>query len=74
MRVTYPRSENLDGRFDETAGIIFEQLYVAEQLGDRATVQANFIETYESGSSREFVGYWRLILVDGRWLLDEPHY
>jgi hypothetical protein len=24
--------------------------------------------------SRSFVGYWRLALVDGRWLLDEPHY
>ena len=74
MRITYPRPENLDGRFDETAGITFQQLYVAEQVGDRATVQANFIETYETGSSREFVGYWRLIFVDGRWLLDEPHY
>jgi hypothetical protein len=74
MRTTYPRSANLDDRFDETASIAFEQLYVAEQTPGDATVQANFVETYESGSSRQFVGYWRLVLVDGRWLLDEPHY
>lgn len=74
MRATYARSENLDGRFDDTAGIAFEQLYVAEQVGDRATVQANFVETYDSGATRRFVGYWRLVFVEGRWLLDEPHY
>jgi hypothetical protein len=45
------------------------------QQGQRtATVQANFVETYESGSTREFIGYWELIAVDGRWLLDAPHY
>ena len=74
MRAAYPRPENLDERFDETASIAFQQLFVAEQAGDRATVQANFTETYDSGSSREFIGYWRLVRVDGRWLLDEPSY
>lgn len=74
MRQTYARGENLDARFDDTTGIAFEQLYVAEQVGDRATVQANFVETYESGATRRFVGYWRLVLVEGQWLLDEPHY
>jgi hypothetical protein len=74
MRTTYPRTANLDDRFDETSSIAFQQLYVAEQTADRATVQANFTETYESGASRQFVGYWRLVLVDGSWLLDEPHY
>lgn len=74
MRDTYPRAENLDGRFDDTSSIAFEQLYVAEQADGRATVQANFVETYESGSSRRFVGYWRMVRVDGRWLLDEPQY
>jgi hypothetical protein len=74
MHTTYPRSENLDNRFAETASVSFDELYVAEQSADRATVQANFVETYDSGVSRSFVGYWRLALVDGRWLLDEPHY
>ena len=74
MRAAYPREDNLDQRFDETASIEFQQLFVAEQAGDRATVQANFTETYDSGAERTFIGYWRLIRVDGRWLLDEPNY
>ena len=74
MRATYPRQENIDERFDQTESIAFQQLRIAEQTSDRATVQANFTETYLSGSSRVFVGYWRLVLVDGIWLLDEPHY
>ena len=39
-----------------------------------ATIEANFTETYDSGASQSFVGYWELVRVDGRWLLDEPHY
>jgi hypothetical protein len=74
MKTTYPRRENLDGRFAETSSITFDRLYVAEERAESATVQANFVETYDSGSSRQFVGYWRLVLVDGRWLLEEPTY
>jgi hypothetical protein len=74
MKATYPRQENLDDRFDDTASITFEQLRLVDLTDQTATVQANFIETYDSGSSREFIGYWQLIQVDGRWLLDEPHY
>ena len=74
MKAAYPREPNLDGRFAETADIAFSALYVASQSANAATVQANFRETYESGSSRDFIGYWRLVNVDGRWLLDEPTY
>jgi len=74
MKATYPRQENLDERFDDTARITFHQLEVVEQRGDYAVVQANFTETYDSGSSRQFIGYWELVRVDGRWLLDAPHY
>ncbi len=74
MKATYPRRGNLDGRFDNTASITFQALYVAEQNANNATVQADFTETYDSGASRQFIGYWRLIRRDGRWLLDEPHY
>jgi hypothetical protein len=74
MRSTYPRSENLDGRFDQTASIAFSELFIAEQSEGAATVQANFTERYDGGGSREFIGYWRLILTDGRWVLDEPNY
>jgi hypothetical protein len=74
MKATYPRQENLDDRFDDTASITFQQLRLVDLTDQTATVQANFTETYDSGGSRDFVGYWRLIQVDGRWLLDEPHY
>ena len=74
MKATYPREGNLDERFDETADISFSELFTAERTDTTAVVQANFTETYDSGASRAFVGYWRLVLVDGRWLLDEPHY
>jgi hypothetical protein len=74
MKATYPRQGNLDERFDNTASITFRALYVAEQDANDATVQANFGETYDSGASRQFIGYWRLTRREGRWLLDEPHY
>ncbi|MEO7295531.1 MAG: protein kinase [Candidatus Limnocylindria bacterium] len=74
MKDAYPRQGNLDDRFADTADITFETLEVADQTASTATVQANFIETHDSGSSRRFVGYWRLVRVDGRWLLDEPTY
>jgi len=74
MKATYPRSANLDERFDETAEIRFGSLYVAERSATTAVVQANFTEIYDGGGSRDFIGYWELVLVDGRWLLDAPHY
>ncbi len=74
MKATYPRAENLDGRFANTASIVFSELYVASQSATAATVQANFTETYDSGSSRHFIGYWELIVVNGQWILDAPHY
>ncbi len=74
MKATYPRQGNLDDRFANTAEITFSQLFVASQSATTATVQANFTERYDSGSSRSFTGYWKLISVDGAWLLDEPTY
>ena len=74
MKAQFPRQENLDERFDQTAAITFTQLQTVERGVDRALVQADFVEEYESGASREFIGYWELVLVDGRWLLDQPHY
>ncbi len=74
MKADFSREENLDGRFDETSAITFTQLQTVGQRGDRAVVQANFIEEYESGATREFIGYWEVVLVDGAWVLDQPHY
>ena len=74
MKRNFPREENLDGRFDDTAAITFTQLRTVAHDSGRAVVQANFVEQYESGGTREFIGYWELVLVDARWLLDQPHY
>jgi hypothetical protein len=74
MKARYPRQENLDDRFASTADITFSVLSAVEPSSTAATVQANFTERYDSGESRTFVGYWRLVQVDGRWLLDEPTY
>ncbi|MDQ2673148.1 MAG: hypothetical protein M3Y40_00655 [Chloroflexota bacterium] len=74
MKRDFPRQENLDGRFDSTAAIDFTQLETVARDAGRAVVQANFVEQYDSGDTREFIGYWELTLVDGRWLLDQPHY
>jgi hypothetical protein len=74
MRANFPRRENLDERFDNTSAITFQQLSVAEIAGTSATVQANFTEMYDTGESRQFIGYWRLVQVESRWLLDDPHY
>lgn len=74
MKEEYPRQANLDDRWANTADVTFTELYVAEQTATTAVVQANFVETYDSGGSRQFVGYWRLVRVDGRWLLDDPTY
>ena len=74
MKQAYPRQGNLDDRFANTADIAIDTLFIADQTADAATVQANFTETYDSGSSRRFVGYWRLVQVGGRWLLDQPTY
>jgi hypothetical protein len=74
MKATYPRTENLDQRFDETASITFTQLEVVREDATTATVQANFTEVYDAGGSREFIGYWELVLGPDGWLLDQPHY
>ena len=74
MKAAYPRQGNLDDRFADTASITFTDLRVASQSGDSATVQANFVERYDGGGSREFIGYWRLVRSGSGWLLDEPTY
>jgi|GEM_PF-3306009 len=74
MKAAFPRQGNLDDRFANTAEITFSQLFVASQSATTATVQANFTERYDSGSSQNFTGHWRLVRVDGAWLLDEPTY
>jgi hypothetical protein len=74
MRAGYPRQPNLDDRWDDTSRVTFNQLYFAERTASTAKVQVDFIETKESGATRRFIGWWDLVLVDGRWLLDHPNF
>ena len=74
MRAEFPRQENLDGRFDTTADITIVTIYVAEQFATSAKVQVEFVETYQSGSGRTFIGWWDLVVEDDRWLLDHPNF
>ncbi|HEX2194800.1 MAG TPA: protein kinase [Candidatus Limnocylindria bacterium] len=74
MKATYPRRENLDQRFANTAAIQIHRLDLLSEGGGRAVVGIAFTETYEGGSSRHFDGSWELVQVGGRWLLDAPHF
>lgn len=74
MRAEFPRQENLDGRFDATTDITITTIYVAEQFPTTAKVQIEFVETYASGSSRSFMGWWDLVMEEDTWLLDRPNF
>ena len=72
MKGNFPRQGNLDGRWANTADVTIHELYVAEQTATTAKVQIRFTETYDAGGSRQFTGWWDLVLIDGRWYLDNP--
>lgn len=74
MKATYPRQENLDRRFDDTAAIRIHGLEMVSQDGGRAVVAIDFTETYEGGATRRFRGSWELVRAGDRWLLDAPHF
>ena len=76
MKANYPRQPNLDERWDDTAEVNIEYVAVTSlnEAAGRATVQVQFTDVYESGSSRRFVGSWELVLSPNGWLLDQPHF
>jgi serine/threonine-protein kinase len=74
MKATYPRQENLNQRFDDTAAIQVHGLQLVSQDGGRAVVAIDFTETYEGGATRRFQGSWELVRAGDRWLLDAPHF
>jgi hypothetical protein len=74
MRAEYPRQGNLDERWGGTASVTFNQLYIAEQTVSTAKVQVDFVETKDSGATYRYIGWWDLVLADGRWLLDHPNF
>ncbi|MBA2381008.1 MAG: hypothetical protein H0V73_02765 [Chloroflexi bacterium] len=77
MQRNYPPGEWLIGRFSRTTRIAITRLRTTALDAPRgtATVAVTLVEyrTVEP-SPRTFSGAWGLVRVDGRWLLDEPHF
>jgi hypothetical protein len=75
MQRRYPPDEWLIARFSRTTRIDILSVHRVMSSATRATVAVTIREyrTVEP-SPRRFVGDWDLILVDGRWLLDDPDF
>jgi hypothetical protein len=77
MQRNYPPDEWLIGRFSRTTRIDISRLRTTalSTAAGTATVALTLIE-YRSvePSPRTFTGAWELVRVNGRWLLDEPHF
>ena len=77
MQRRYPPDEWLVGRFSRTSRIDITRLRQTslDAAAGRATVAVTLVEyrTVEP-SPRTFSGTWELIRVNGRWLLDDPHF
>ena len=75
MRRQYPPSRYIDGRFDATTRIDMNRLRIERMSVARreAVVFIDITEYRSSGAARHWVGTWDLVLVNGAWLMDEPH-
>ena len=77
MRERYPPDEWLIGRFRRTTRIDITRLVTRSVNLDAGTanVAVRLVEyrTVEP-SPRTLTGSWDLVLVDGRWKLDQPHF
>jgi hypothetical protein len=77
MQGDYPPQQYLVDRFTPTTGIKILDIRTRAVDGGAGTarVSVSLIE-YRSvePSPRTFAGYWDLVRVDGRWLLDHPSF
>jgi hypothetical protein len=75
MRQRYPPREYIDGRFNDTTEIEMRrnEIIAFDPDAGTATVAVDIVE-YEPGASTRFIGDWDLLLVDGRWLLNDPDF
>lgn len=77
MRRQYPPKGYIDGRFSRTTRIDLRrnEIVALNARAGTAVVAVNLIEhrTVEP-SPRRFIGRWDLVLVNGRWLMDRPHF
>jgi hypothetical protein len=77
MQAQYPPAQWLVGRFERTTRIDITRLRTVSINRDAGTanvaVSLTEYRTVEP-SPRRFVGSWDLVRIDGRWLLDQPHF
>jgi hypothetical protein len=75
MRGAYAPGRYIDGRFDDTTRIDVHRLQIQRMsvASRKAVVLIDIAEYRTSGPARRWVGTWDLVLVGGRWLMDEPH-
>ena len=66
---------NIDGRFDATTKIDVNRLRIERMSISRreAVVSIDIVEYRKSGAPRHWVGTWDLVLINGSWLMDDPH-
>jgi hypothetical protein len=77
MQERYPPQEYLIDRFARTTEIDITRLRTISMDADagRARVAVSLVEHRSiEPSPRTFVGAWDLVLVDGRWLLNDPDF
>ena len=77
MRRQYPPNGYIDGRFSRTTRIDLRrnEIVAMSARAGTAVVAVDLIEyrTVEP-SPRRFIGRWDLVLVNGQWLMDRPHF
>lgn len=77
MRRQYPPKGYIDGRFSRTTRIDLRrnEIISLDRRAGTAVVAVDLIEyrTVEP-SPRRFIGRWDLVLVNGQWLMDRPHF
>jgi hypothetical protein len=74
LRQADPPTEYIDQRFALTRFIWVDGVRVIQQdpAGRTATVAAHVTETLANGTGQQFTGAWRLVRLQGVWLLDRP--
>jgi hypothetical protein len=73
LKAKLPPQQNIDQRFAGTSAVTVNQARLAGQTGTAATVRTDLTEVSD-GVQHHWVGTWRLVKVQGRWLLDEPDF
>ncbi|MFL5726261.1 MAG: protein kinase domain-containing protein [Chloroflexota bacterium] len=77
MRERYPPDQYIDGRFAPTTRIDLRRNEVVayNREAGTATVAVDLVEYRSSGPSpRRYIGDWDLVLVNGRWLMNDPDF